>query len=116
MSSLISAVRLASPLPEPPLPSCARGEVAQLVEHTTENRGVAGSIPALATSRLRSIACVRPRSLACEARVAPCVLRRRAPRRERCELGIAGEGFALAIGLFCGRRPRVTGVAQRPES
>ena len=25
------------------------GEVAQLVEHTTENRGVAGSIPALAT-------------------------------------------------------------------
>jgi hypothetical protein len=24
------------------------GEVAQLVEHTTENRGVAGSIPALA--------------------------------------------------------------------
>jgi hypothetical protein len=26
----------------------ARGEVAQLVEHTTENRGVAGSIPALA--------------------------------------------------------------------
>jgi hypothetical protein len=28
-----------------------RGEVAQLVEHTAENRGVAGSIPALATSR-----------------------------------------------------------------
>src|SRR6185436_15248999 len=26
-----------------------RGEVAQLVEHTAENRGVAGSIPALAT-------------------------------------------------------------------
>jgi hypothetical protein len=25
-----------------------RGEVAQLVEHTAENRGVAGSIPALA--------------------------------------------------------------------
>jgi hypothetical protein len=37
---------------QPPLPSrCAKwrlGEVAQLVEHTTENRGVAGSIPALA--------------------------------------------------------------------
>ena len=30
------------------------GEVAQLVEHTTENRGVAGSIPALATWRTRS--------------------------------------------------------------
>src|SRR5947209_6869507 len=30
------------------LPSA--GEVAQLVEHTTENRGVAGSIPALAIS------------------------------------------------------------------
>jgi len=29
-----------------------RGEVAQLVEHTAENRGVAGSIPALATSPL----------------------------------------------------------------
>ena len=26
------------------------GEVAQLVEHTAENRGVAGSIPALATA------------------------------------------------------------------
>ena len=32
-------------------PGCnCRGEVAQLVEHTAENRGVAGSIPALATS------------------------------------------------------------------
>jgi hypothetical protein len=31
-----------------PLPSSRAGEVAQLVEHTTENRGVAGSIPALA--------------------------------------------------------------------
>ncbi len=30
----------------------ARGEVAQLVEHTTENRGVAGSIPALAIGSL----------------------------------------------------------------
>src|ERR1044071_7386606 len=30
--------------------SSLRGEVAQLVEHTAENRGVAGSIPALATS------------------------------------------------------------------
>ena len=30
------------------VPRHARGEVAQLVEHTTENRGVAGSIPALA--------------------------------------------------------------------
>ena len=29
------------------------GEVAQLVEHTAENRGVAGSIPALATSLAR---------------------------------------------------------------
>jgi hypothetical protein len=30
------------------------GQVAQLVEHVTENHGVAGSIPALATS-LRSL-------------------------------------------------------------
>ena len=31
------------------------GEVAQLVEHTTENRGVAGSIPALATQAGRDL-------------------------------------------------------------
>jgi hypothetical protein len=30
------------------------GEVAQLVEHTAENRGVAGSIPALAIDIARS--------------------------------------------------------------
>ena len=35
---------------EPWLHCPAPGEVAQLVEHTAENRGVAGSIPALATS------------------------------------------------------------------
>jgi hypothetical protein len=29
-------------------PASLHGEVAQLVEHTAENRGVAGSIPALA--------------------------------------------------------------------
>jgi GNAT superfamily N-acetyltransferase len=33
---------------------CCRGQVAQLVEHVTENHGVAGSIPALATS-LRTV-------------------------------------------------------------
>ena len=55
------------------------GEVAQLVEHTTENRGVAGSIPALATRGCgASSGCVLGRSRA--ARVAPCVLARRAPR------------------------------------
>jgi hypothetical protein len=31
-------------------PASPQGEVAQLVEHTAENRGVAGSIPALATA------------------------------------------------------------------
>jgi hypothetical protein len=39
------------------------GEVAQLVEHTTENRGVAGSIPALATPECRmaaGFAAIRP--------------------------------------------------------
>jgi hypothetical protein len=30
--------------------SPGRGQVAQLVEHTTENRGVGGSIPPLTTS------------------------------------------------------------------
>src|SRR5690349_15797090 len=34
---------------KPPLDSEMQGEVAQLVEHTAENRGVAGSNPALAT-------------------------------------------------------------------
>src|SRR3954454_252498 len=59
-----------------------RGEVAQLVEHTTENRGVAGSIPALAISRLRSIAWLlatrhpslsAPRTPGCRRQVAPVV-------------------------------------------
>ena len=34
------------------LASRGQGEIAQLVEHTTENRGVPGSIPGLATSRI----------------------------------------------------------------
>jgi hypothetical protein len=42
---------LAPPLPVAfPPRSALPGEVAQLVEHTTENRGVAGSNPALATA------------------------------------------------------------------
>ena len=36
--------------PSRPVADCCAGEVAQLVEHTAENRGVAGSSPALATS------------------------------------------------------------------
>src|SRR5215217_5307952 len=32
----------------PPLACCPQGEIAQLVEHTTENRGVPGSSPGLA--------------------------------------------------------------------
>ncbi len=39
------------------LASRGQGEIAQLVEHTTENRGVPGSIPGLATFR---IACTWP--------------------------------------------------------
>ena len=35
--------------------SQGRGQVAQLVEHTTENRGVGGSIPSLATLRSRVV-------------------------------------------------------------
>ena len=31
------------------------GQVAQLVEHATENRGVGGSIPPLATEGLRGV-------------------------------------------------------------
>ena len=37
------------------------GEVAQLVEHTTENRGVAGSIPALATTTTTATSSPRSR-------------------------------------------------------
>ena len=37
-------------LPTEPLASPDQGEIAQLVEHTTENRGVPGSSPGLATS------------------------------------------------------------------
>lgn len=35
------------------LPFRPRGQIAQLVEHRTENPGVAGSIPALATQKPR---------------------------------------------------------------
>jgi hypothetical protein len=37
-----------SPLGWQALASRGQGEIAQLVEHTTENRGVPGSIPGLA--------------------------------------------------------------------
>src|SRR5579884_1290594 len=41
--------RRGAPRPDPaPLASAPTGEIAQLVEHTTENRGVPGSIPGLA--------------------------------------------------------------------
>ena len=41
-------------------PALLRGEVAQLVEHTAENRGVAGSIPALATGSRSEMAAEFP--------------------------------------------------------
>ena len=46
------------------------GEIAQLVEHTTENRGVLGSIPSLATrGRARRLDPPSPRVAACSRRV-----------------------------------------------
>src|SRR5690349_18981378 len=48
MSSLIWPAQASDPAPWATATMEPRGEVAQLVEHTTENRGVAGSIPALA--------------------------------------------------------------------
>lgn len=45
----------------PSIPFRVRGGVAQLVEHATENRGVAGSSPALATKDLRCLCSGRPR-------------------------------------------------------
>ncbi len=47
-----------------PLPSARHGEIAQLVEHTTENRGVPGSSPGLATREpayLRDLLLLGPR-------------------------------------------------------
>src|SRR5438876_11977437 len=45
---------MARKLPSPRHRAVCRdfGEIAQLVEHTTENRGVPGSIPGLAISRI----------------------------------------------------------------
>ena len=66
------------------------GEVAQLVEHTTENRGVAGSIPALATPRLWRIARLCHRARAMQGTV---------PGPLPCLAGASpgdGEGVALA--------------------
>jgi hypothetical protein len=40
------------------LASRGQGEIAQLVEHTTENRGVPGSIPGLATFELPANLCL----------------------------------------------------------
>src|SRR3954468_6318439 len=62
----------------------ARGEVAQLVEHTTENRGVAGSIPALAivVAARQHVAASSVDSLA-GASFAPCVLATRACSQTR---------------------------------
>ena len=93
-----------------------RGEVAQLVEHTTENRGVPGSIPGLAICRLRGIAWLCPRSLVCRAHFAHCVLARRAAR------SADGEAFGLgSLGSLDltresppARSPARPGVGSRP--
>src|SRR5215217_9710634 len=42
----------------PPLACCPQGEIAQLVEHTTENRGVPGSSPGLAITEGPAKRCV----------------------------------------------------------
>jgi hypothetical protein len=56
-----SAARPQVPLAFPQRTAAALrpGEVAQLVEHTTENRGVAGSNPALAIQRLLQLRLTR---------------------------------------------------------
>src|SRR4051794_24130774 len=77
--------------PSPPKIS-ERGEVAQLVEHTTENRGVAGSIPALAIS-----GAAEHRHAASSVARVQSTLRSLRP----CLAGSShgnDEGFALAIG------------------
>lgn len=51
------AARSAAPEDSPPAPNgtggffCGSGQVAQLVEHVTENHGVGGSIPSLAMEK-----------------------------------------------------------------
>src|SRR5689334_3347020 len=60
MSSLIWPAQASDPAPWATATMEPRGEVAQLVEHTTENRGVAGSIPALAISECRVVGGLLP--------------------------------------------------------
>src|SRR5205807_10588999 len=54
-----------------PVPKMARiptrAEVAQSVEHMTENHGVAGSIPAVGTPPKKTC-CVRPKAVLCSRR------------------------------------------------
>ena len=80
--------------PIPPLASGGatlhgRGEVAQLVEHTAENRGVAGSSPALAMTE------------AC----APA----------RCWLGVMRERDARTQGPYMGHIGATDDEAARPQ-
>jgi hypothetical protein len=88
-----------------------------LVEHTTENRGVASSILALAIPGCgASPGCVI-RPLACIARVAPLFLARRAPRAandEGCALVMARAAFwrgRTAAGADARRADRPAGRA-----
>ena len=50
-----------------PLVSENPGQVAQLVEHLTENQGVGGSIPSLATTKIKQLRAARklPVSVLC---------------------------------------------------
>src|SRR3954464_477443 len=68
------------------------GEVAQLVEHTTENRGVAGSNPALATAE-------KPGGKRCDGRFPPSPMGRLDGGFRAHNPKVAGSNPAPAISL-----------------
>ncbi len=90
------------------LDSLTRGEVAQLVEHTAENRGVAGSSPALAISR----GCTGR----CTARAARLHIPvRRRPRSRFGPFGtLAGVSWRGRAARRTRRSPRRRGAPSRP--
>src|SRR3954453_21119558 len=117
--STVTAERLTLPVEEARLhrPPPSRGEVAQLVEHSAENRGVAGSSPALAILiwRLRPLRLGRLASLACPALCFPlaptCRARACRSRHEKQRQRKMRPPVALARSEASGRSDRCDRVA-----
>ncbi len=115
-----------------PLRSRAQGEIAQLVEHTTENRGVLGSIPSLATHEstatlhLSGRARSPPRSVSSAPRSsqydAEAVARFPNPCTSGTRVGRASQRPAcvvlsqLPLGVCCGQPPFRHRAGEGPPS